>query len=543
VLHKISGSNHVIFKLAHTPAHTFAPTKLVHHTLAHAAAFAFTLALTAAFLLLRLGVGDGFVDTQDQTLLLTLLGNLVLLDDHRFPDEVLHGVLDLEVQAVHTIPPAVGVLALMLLSQLVQQIGLVPPAVLDQCPGYYFKLFLKLLNHPLLLADDLFLVLLEEPGDLELDLAAAADDLGVLGLGLDDHERVVNRSLLLVDKLLLAPPNDHGLGLALFAVHEEVPPLPTDLPLFEAATASEDGVLETLGYGRLHRLAGGLTGALHILLLDTALAEDTPVLEVLGLEVADLLGGEDDVGASVLDLIELLVDDLPLLVNNALEVLLADPDLLVLPLLFQLELQVQEEDLRVVEGFRLLLEALVGETLLELDTLDEHTVGDTSTDDLLHAHGPVVEALLLAHEVDLPDNHVLKKGLVVLDEFRVQGGFLALFQHLILLLFVLLGEIDLEHLQLLDLKLLLLPVAPDDGVLADTLLEEVLLLFQKLAADDDDGGGAVTHLHILGFLDVGQDSLLGVHDVQLLHNGLTVVRDQLLVLAFGEHELVHTPGA
>ena len=83
----------------------------------------------------------------------------------------------------------------------------------------------------------------------------------------------------------------------------------------------------------------------------------------------------------------LLLRDLPLH--------LLDPYLRIVLLALQLELDVQADDLRVLEVFRLLLEAGVGECLFECDAVDEHGVLERAAGDFFDADELLVQVVLV----------------------------------------------------------------------------------------------------------------------------------------------------
>lgn len=149
---------------------------------------------------------------------------------------------------------------------------------------------------------------------------STGDDGVVLGRPTDDHDRVVQTALDLGDELLGAAAEDERACLGRRAVLEQVEPLAADLPLLEPPARAE--VLgPDVGARGLDRAADGLDDALEVVGRDAAGAEDVTVGEELGREVADGQTREDDLGAGLVDGLELVEDDLPLGVDDGLVVL------------------------------------------------------------------------------------------------------------------------------------------------------------------------------------------------------------------------------
>ena len=72
-----------------------------------------------------------------------------------------------------------------------------------------------------------------------------------------------------------------------------------------------------------------------------------------------------------------VVDDIPLSINNLLEIFwIVDPDLGIILLSLEFELNVQNCNHWILEFLWLLLETSVGESLLEGDSLDKERVSD-----------------------------------------------------------------------------------------------------------------------------------------------------------------------
>lgn len=100
---------------------------------------------------------------------------------------------------------------------------------------------------------------------------------------------------------------------------------------------------------------------------------------------------------------------------------LLNPNLGVVPLGLQLELDVQTADLRVLERLGLLLESGITERLLERDTLHQKRILHTSSRDLLDTDERLVQIGLVERE-DGVNNHGAEEGLLRVDEFGRHGG-------------------------------------------------------------------------------------------------------------------------
>lgn len=93
---------------------------------------------------------------------------------------------------------------------------------------------------------------------------------------------------------------------------------------------------------------------------------------VLGSEITNGKLAENNLGASLVKSLHLVEDNLPLGVDDGLvfrDVL--DTDLGIVLFGLELELDVQTDDCGVLEVLWLLLEASVGESLLECDAIDK----------------------------------------------------------------------------------------------------------------------------------------------------------------------------
>jgi hypothetical protein len=110
----------------------------------------------------------------------------------------------------------------------------------------------------------------------------------------------------------------------------------------------------------LNLATGGFGNALQILDGDTTSAEDVSVREVLSGKIADRQLRKYNLRARVDNNVELVIDDLPLGIDNFLEVVgVFQTDLSGVLLCFQFKLQIQNQDLRILERFRLLLKTCI----------------------------------------------------------------------------------------------------------------------------------------------------------------------------------------
>lgn len=131
---------------------------------------------------------------------------------------------------------------------------------------------------------------------------------------------------------------------------------------------------------------GGFSNALQILDGDTTSAEDVSVREVLSGKIADRQLRKNNLSARVYNNVELVVDDLPLGIDNFLEVVgIFQTDLSGVLLCLQFKFQIQNQDLRVQERFRLLLKTCIREGLLKADALDKEGVSNGAASDLLYS--------------------------------------------------------------------------------------------------------------------------------------------------------------
>jgi hypothetical protein len=129
--------------------------------------------------------------------------------------------------------------------------------------------------------------------------------------------------------------------------------------LLKLTTLSHNGISQSKSSG-LNLTTCGFCNALQILDGDTTSAEDVSVREVLSGKIADRQLRKYNLRARVDNNVELVVDDLPLGIDNFLEVVgVLKTDLSGVLLCLQFKLQIQNQDLRVLERFRLLLKTCI----------------------------------------------------------------------------------------------------------------------------------------------------------------------------------------
>ena len=190
-----------------------------------------------------------------------------------------------------------------------------------------------------------------------------------------------------------------------------------------------------------------------------------------------------------MDLLKFLVDDLPLGVHDRLEVLhVADPDLGVLLLGFQLELYLEDDDLGVGEALGLLLEAGVGEGLLEGDPTHQEGVVDGASGDLLDADQVLVQEVGVQF-LDCRDHYLCEEVFIAGEQLGVECSFGAPDEHVPPLLGRVL-ELDDEFVEGGEAELEGVLVSPDDDLGVHAVLDEALRVLEELPCDDGNCGGA-----------------------------------------------------
>mmetsp|Transcript_7146 Transcript_7146/g.15496 ORF Transcript_7146/g.15496 Transcript_7146/m.15496 type:complete len:348 (+) Transcript_7146:432-1475(+) len=305
---------------------------------------------------------------------------------------------------------------------------------------------------------------------------------------------------------------------------------------FELSAGSENVGDEVVDAGLYHG-SGGLGDAVEISRLDPSGAEHLSIRKVLGGQISDGKLGENHLRPAVHALVELVIDDLPLGVHDGLILgRIGNAHLSVLLLSLELQLDVEQQDLRVFELLRHLFEPGVAKGFFEGHPVHEEGLSHLSARHLFDGH-----QIQIGVGVQRPDrvhDHRREEILMRRNELRIQRGGGALQDHLRPLL-------PLErhgHIpNLLHRQGRAGPQRPDNHLGMGALLHEGLDLGQHLGRQEDHGGGAVAHLGVLAEGDVHQGLGGGVLDLEHAHDGGAVVGDGHAAPV--EEELVHAAGA
>lgn len=125
----------------------------------------------------------------------------------------------------------------------------------------------------------------------------------------------------------------------------------------------------------------------------------------LGSKITNRQLAENNLGASLVDSLQLVKDDLPLGIDDGLVFGdLLHTNLRIILLALQLQLDIQTHNLGVLEVLGLLLETGVGESLLESHTVDEKGVLETTTGHLLHTNQLLVQIILIQSKNRIDDH-------------------------------------------------------------------------------------------------------------------------------------------
>jgi hypothetical protein len=130
----------------------------------------------------------------------------------------------------------------------------------------------------------------------------------------------VQRSLDLGNELLSASSQDQSTGLGLSAALEKVETLASDLLLLKGFANTQVLLLDICA-GRLNRSSDCLDNTVQVSGGDTSGAENVAVSKVLGGQISDGQLGQDNLGASGNNCLQLIVNNLPLCINNLLVLL------------------------------------------------------------------------------------------------------------------------------------------------------------------------------------------------------------------------------
>lgn len=223
-------------------------------------------------------------------------------------------------------------------------------------------------------------------GQLHFNGTAASDNSLGAERSHDHHDGVVERTGSLFDVLGSTTANHNCHGARRRALGKHVESFVSELNFLEFAAISHDLISESIG-GGLNDSTSGFAHAVQVFLLDASRAEDVSICEVLRGQITHGQLGKDNFGARGDHLIQLVVDNFPLGVDNFLEIFgLVQSDFRVVLLSLQLEFDVEAEDLGALETLGLLLEAGIGESLAESDSLDQEGVLDGAASNFLDAN-------------------------------------------------------------------------------------------------------------------------------------------------------------
>lgn len=131
-------------------------------------------------------------------------------------------------------------------SELAEDVCGVETAVHAQLSGYDLHGFGEGGQQVGFLSGDLTGLVSEKLGDFHLDGATAGDDAVEAHSSSDNHDRVVERSLGLIHKLLSAASDDDSTGLRVRALSEKVESLVTDLSLFKRTALTQNLVSQVI---------------------------------------------------------------------------------------------------------------------------------------------------------------------------------------------------------------------------------------------------------------------------------------------------------
>lgn len=138
-----------------------------------------------------------------------------------------------------------------------------------------------------------------------------------------NHNGIMERAFDLGDKLLSATTHDNRARLGLGAASEQVVAVATDLTLLEPIALAEVLGLKVIDRG-LNGATNRLDHAREIIVGDTTGAEDVTISKELRGQITDGQLGQDNLGSSCRNQLQLLKNDAPLRVDNGLVVLIGE---------------------------------------------------------------------------------------------------------------------------------------------------------------------------------------------------------------------------
>ena len=170
-------------------------------------------------------------------------------------------------------------------------------------------------------------------------------------------------------------------------------------------------------------------------------AEDVSIGKVLGGQVSNRKLRENNLSARLSNSLEFVVDDGPFGINQLLIVFhIFDSNLSILFLRFELKLEVEKTDLRVIKLLWLLLEPSIREGLLERPSINEERFSNTSSSDLFNSDQVLVQILIKS--CDRSNYHVGEELSLCVDQFGVERGHGALLEKVLPLFLFLLVNLD-----------------------------------------------------------------------------------------------------
>mmetsp|Transcript_23519 Transcript_23519/g.52863 ORF Transcript_23519/g.52863 Transcript_23519/m.52863 type:complete len:212 (+) Transcript_23519:411-1046(+) len=189
----------------------------------------------------------------------------------------------------------------------------------------------------------------------------------------------------------------------------------------------------------------------------------------------------------------------------------------------------------MVKFLWLLLESCIGEGLFESNPLHKKRVLQGSSRHLLDTDH--VQWQIFIQRQNSVDNNRGKEVLLMADQLRVQAGSCASDEKVPFLPFVLTRDINGPLLQLLDCQSRRFPVALDDDLRMNTLLDVLLGLLQELTGQHYDTCCSISSLIVLRLRNVNHRLRSRMHNIQSLHDRCAIVGDDNLAISVDE--LVH----
>mmetsp|Transcript_49405 Transcript_49405/g.105164 ORF Transcript_49405/g.105164 Transcript_49405/m.105164 type:complete len:570 (-) Transcript_49405:67-1776(-) len=501
--------------------------------------------------LLRLGVGvhpDEVVNAEDGNGGLGSEFERLELGNQRFQNACSDRVANGVVRQVKTIP---AVLLLLLILACLR--GVVPHAegceevngihgsILGENLGDGEESLGKLSNRPLLIGVKGASVVLEVQAEGRFAGAAPGDD-GV-GLHCSRHgaQGVVNGSLGLVQHELVGTTDQDGGGLLSLAALDEDEVIVANALLNHLVRASQILGIELLvsvhcGHREEQLGTSALGDSLDVLLVNSPGGQHTSIHQVLHGEVIDTLGCEQHGGASINNLLDLLLRDVHLLLSNSLELLwVIDDDVDPHGHSVPLEVEIQKGNLRIRDVGGHLLGASEGldgvAASHELRLAAALTVGLDDVD-LVHRVLGLAGSVRNLHRLDSIDDDFGEKFRLSANELRRECRLRDVEQDILVQLVNGHAQIGLDVLDSLFHRH---SVAADDDGGVDVVLDKLVRSLQKLRSHDDHGRGAVANFSVLQVRQLYQDLRSGMLNLQLLENRGSIVGDGHIANVIDQH--------